>query len=80
MKYLLVVLVVALALYLLIGRKPRAGAERVERPSPPPSPPAEPARMLACTRCGVHLPRDDALFDSGGRAFCSEAHLRADAA
>lgn len=80
MKYLLVVLVVAVALYLLIGRKPRGGAERVERPSPPQPAPTEPARMFACTHCGVHLPRDDALFDSRGRAFCSEAHLRADAA
>jgi uncharacterized protein len=75
MKYLLVVLVVVVFVYLLLGRRPRSGAEKVQREAPPP--PAEPARMLACAQCGVHLPRDDALFDSRGRGYCCEAHLRA---
>ena len=29
--------------------------------------------MVACSRCGVNLPRSEAL-ESGGRFFCSEEH------
>jgi uncharacterized protein len=50
------------------------------RPRPPAAKPPDPAGdvkpMLACTQCGVHLPRDEALPGRGG-VFCGEAH-RAD--
>jgi uncharacterized protein len=29
--------------------------------------------MVACTRCGVHVPRSEAL-EVAGRYFCSEEH------
>lgn len=77
MKYLLVLLVVAVAAWLLLFRRPRVKAP--ERPPEPPQKPPEPARiepqkMLACAHCGVHLPAADAVPDAGGRPYCSEAH------
>ena len=34
-----------------------------------------PERMVACARCGVHLPESEALEGDGGR-FCSDEHRR----
>jgi len=74
MKILIFLVAVFLLLWLL-----RGGSSR--RKPPPPRPPAagsagEPQPMLACAKCGVHLPRDDALPGRGG-VFCSEAHRKA---
>jgi uncharacterized protein len=73
MKYLIVVLVVAVIAWLLLrGRK----AERpVARSAAARSPTREsgPQAMVQCAHCGVHLPRGDALLDHRG-AFCSKAH------
>ena len=56
----------------------RGGASR--RTPPPPGPGARngaaPQTMLACSQCGVHLPRDEALPGRGG-VFCSEPHRSA---
>lgn len=38
---------------------------------------ASPERMVACARCGVHLPASEALEDAAGRPFCGPAHLEA---
>jgi uncharacterized protein len=49
----------------------------LRRPSPvqPKSPGAASAEeMLACARCGLHIPRRESRLDSTGRAFCSELH------
>ncbi|MBS7663927.1 hypothetical protein I0D00_18545 [Pseudomonas lalucatii] len=35
---------------------------------------AQPAPMVRCARCGVHVPRDDAL-NQDARWYCSQAHL-----
>lgn len=72
MKYLLLLLVVGIGLYLLLGRN----RTRPPPQAPPttPRPKALPAAMLACAHCGLHLPRDDALFDAEGRAYCGEPH------
>lgn len=35
---------------------------------------AEPAPMLACSHCGVHLPRAEVAFDAAGQPFCSAEH------
>lgn len=71
MKYLLLLLVLAIGLYLLLGRRRTGG----DAPAPPPPPKQDAAApMVACAHCGVHLPRDDALLDAGGRSFCGEAH------
>jgi uncharacterized protein len=74
MKILIFLVAVFLLLWLL-----RGGTSR--RKPPAPRPPAsgsagEPQPMLVCAKCGVHLPRDDALPGRGG-VFCSEAHRQA---
>ncbi len=76
MKYLLVLLVVVGALWLMFGRSRRVGggAKPVQPTNKKPPPDGTPQAMLACAHCGVHLPQGDALQDPQGRAFCSEAH------
>lgn len=70
MKYLIVLLVILVVVWLA-----RSGSKRVTRARPkPPLPPRE--DMVACSQCGLHLPRSEALPGRGG-VFCSEAH-RAD--
>jgi uncharacterized protein len=67
-KLILLLVVLGVAAWLLIGRRRR-------RPGPPPGP-AEtgPEPMLACARCGLHLPQAEALTDSRGLRYCCEAH------
>jgi uncharacterized protein len=77
LKYLIVLLVVAVALWLWAGRR---RGERKAPPSAPSAPPHKPAAkagpqaMLACVHCGVHLPQADVVADAAGRPYCSEAH------
>jgi uncharacterized protein len=61
-------LVLAFVVYVVI----KAAARRNRPPSAGDSPP-EP--MVACKRCGVNLPRSEAL-EEGGRYYCSEEHRR----
>ena len=74
MKFLLVIAVVGVVLWLMFGRQRRVG-------KPPPraaqKEPAVPVVMVACAHCGVNLPRTDALQDGASRPFCSEAHRAA---
>ncbi|WP_119290636.1 PP0621 family protein [Azohydromonas sediminis] len=66
-KFVVVALVVGLVLWLMFGRRGRAG-------SPSPTPRRRgPEDMITCAHCGVHLPRSEALV-AAGRAYCSEAH------
>lgn len=70
MKFVLLVLAVALLLWMLFGRsRPRRSARHDD------STPSERAAedMVACAHCGVHLPRSEAL-QSGRLAYCSVAH------
>ena len=73
MKYLLVLLVVGVVLFLMFGRR-RKPSEPAQPERPSAREPADVAPMLACAHCGVHLPRDEALRDAVGRAYCSDAH------
>jgi uncharacterized protein len=43
----------------------------------PPAPPGAPLEgdLVACARCGVHLPRVEAR-EAGGRLYCGEEHAR----
>jgi len=62
MKWLLVLAVVGLGLWLFVrGRAPRRAA------------PPRPAAMVECAHCGVHLPATDAVL-ADSRVYCSEAH------
>jgi uncharacterized protein len=50
------------------------GHARKRRASVSSAPAAEP--MVPCARCGVNVPRSEAL-EISGRFFCSEEHRRA---
>lgn len=68
MKYLVLILVIALVLWLV-----RAGRRRDK--VPPPRAPDRPRHedMVVCAQCGVHLPRSESFPGRGG-VFCSEIH------
>ena len=67
-KYLLIVAIAAVVYALVRSqRKPPAPPRR----KPPAV--AAPQAMVACAHCGVHLPKDDALWKDG-RGYCSRAH------
>ena len=70
MKLLVLLAVVVLVLWLA-----RSGRRRVVGKEPlPPLPKQE--DVVACSQCGLHVPRSDALPGRGGQ-FCSEAHRAA---
>jgi uncharacterized protein len=73
MKFLLLLAVVAFALW-LFKTKGRAAPPPSVRKQGPAKAPDQPAPMLACVHCGVHLPQADTVQDAAGRAYCSEAH------
>jgi uncharacterized protein len=69
MKFLVIILVVALVLWLArSGRRavPRRDAQAPDKPSAL-------EEMVRCAQCGVHLPRSEALPGRGG-LFCGPAH------
>lgn len=66
MKYLVVIAVIAVVLWLMLGRR---GRGRAAAPKARP----ELEGMVRCAHCGVHLPRSEALT-AGGRSYCSAAH------
>ena len=75
MKFLLVLLVVLVGVWL--WRRNRLADQAHETPPPDvaPSPAARaaPAAMVACARCGVHLPAAEALPGRHG-SYCSADH------
>lgn len=71
MKYVLLVVVVAIVLWLMFGRGHRTEQVRQRETK---RDAAVPVTMLQCAHCGVHLPKSDALFDAGGRPYCGEPH------
>lgn len=78
MKYLMVVAVVGIVLWLLLGRQRRGGGGASGGPSTGAAPrQAEPVAMLECSHCKLHLPRAEARFDAAGRPYCCDAHRAA---
>jgi len=74
MKFLLVFAVVWIGIW--VWRQGRR-AELRERKAPAASRANElgpPQEMVACARCGLHLPAPDAVQGSRG-SYCSAAHL-----
>ncbi len=76
MSKLILLLILVFIAYLFYKGFRRAGSARVERGDPA-QPVAE--RMVACARCGVHLPESESLQSDDGY-FCSEEHRRLGAA
>ena len=68
MKYLIVLLVVAMVVWLLLrGRSRAAPVQRAGAPA------SRPLQVVACPHCGVHVPRGDGVEAADG-TYCSEAH------
>jgi uncharacterized protein len=75
MKYLLVLAVVMIALWL--WRSGRS-ADQAGKGASHPGTAAQPQDMVECPVCSVHLPRSDALPGPNGRLYCCAEHrLRA---
>lgn len=74
MKYLLVLVVVMVGVWMLLRSR---GRERDEAPPRRKDPRKAPADMVACAHCDLRLPRAEALFDAQGRPFCDAEHRRA---
>ena len=73
MKYLVLLVV------LVLGYAWWRAQRRAESPPPRrPTPAATPQDMVACDRCGVHLPRSEALTH-GARTYCCAEHQQQDA-
>ncbi len=68
-RLIVLVLIVVLAVW-LIRRALRASAGESAKQEPSVQQP-----LVACARCGVHLPRAEAR-ESGGRLYCGEEHAR----
>jgi uncharacterized protein len=67
-RLIILVLLVVLAAW-LIRRAWRA--TQVQQKGTPPAQ----ADLVACARCGMHLPRAEAR-EAGGRLYCGEEHAR----
>jgi uncharacterized protein len=74
MKYLLVLIVVVLGLWLLLRQRGGARPSAPPAAAKPPAGTAGPAAMVACAHCDLRLPQAEAQFDAQGRPFCSDAH------
>lgn len=68
-KIVILAIAIAAALWLLRGLR-----KRPQKDSPPAAPPGA-EDMVRCARCGVHLPRGEAVI-SQQRFFCSSQHER----
>lgn len=75
MKYLVVLVVVGLGLWMLITRLRGGGGPGDEVRRGPNKPKAGPVVMVQCAHCRLHLASHDALPE-GSRLYCSEAHRR----
>lgn len=72
MKYLLVMLVVAIAIG--IWRKKRRVHGSSTTSANPATALSKPQSMVECAYCGLHLPRTDTVADAQGRIYCSAEH------
>ena len=69
--------VLALVVWLVVRMIQNAYRRASERGRAPTRARNAAGTMVRCAHCGVHLPREDALADSG-RFYCSRGHLTAD--
>ena len=76
MKYLLVLVVVAIAIGLWRNKR-RVSADnssKAARASVNATALHKPQAMVECAYCGLHLPQKDAVTDAQGRIFCGAEH------
>ena len=73
MKYLLVLAVVLVAVWLWRSSRQRDDASGAAKP-PPRQAQLEPQDMVRCPVCSVHLPRTDALPGPDGQMYCCAEH------
>ena len=71
MKYLILIAVVLVVLWLLRNQRRGGTSERTDSRR---EPPARPQDMVQCALCSVHLPRTDALAGPDGRLYCCAEH------
>jgi uncharacterized protein len=72
MKYLVLLGIIVLAWVLFF--KGRRRPPPVDRATDSSQGASQAAPMLACTHCGLHLPKTEAVLDAEGRPYCGEAH------
>jgi len=36
--------------------------------------PAQVGQMVKCSHCGLHIPRDEAIYDANDLSYCSQNH------
>jgi uncharacterized protein len=75
MKYLLVLIVVVIGLWMLNKRLRGPAAKPPPGRGPGATRPQVPAEMVECAHCGLHLPAADAVRD-GAHVYCGDAHRR----
>lgn len=82
MKFVLVLLVVGVALWVLLGRQSRRGRggqgrePGSARAQPAAADDGAPQQMVACAHCGVQFPAAEAVRHEG-HAYCSPDHCKA---
>jgi uncharacterized protein len=75
MKYLLVIAIVFLVLWLWRGSRREEEQERREaNAARRPDPRLEQQEMIRCPVCSVHFPRSDALPGPDGQLYCCAEH------
>ena len=72
MKFLVLLAVLFVAYLVWRGKREEKNPSRPQARSLP-----APQDMLACARCGVHVPRGDAWL-SDGRSYCCREHQQQD--
>lgn len=73
LKLLLLVVIIWLVFSLLKKYSRSVAKDEQESGEQEPVVPASPEDMVRCARCGVHLPRSEAIL-SNDEVFCCEAH------
>jgi uncharacterized protein len=74
MKYLLVIAVVLIAVWLWRNNRREEQQEKHAQQKGKGAPLAAPQDMVRCPVCSVHLPRTDALAGPDGRLYCCQEH------
>lgn len=69
MKFLLLLAVVLVVVWLWRSRQVPTDKKKPDAPS------AQPLDMVRCTQCGMHIPGNDAVAGKLG-PYCSQEHLK----